>query len=215
MTSTAISSDVWLDLADAARYLGVHFTTLRRWADAGSVPCIRTPGGHRRFALADLQRFLAQSRQIAALDAPAIQTTTLTLARQHIRQQDIRQQSWFVRLTDAQRQRFRMHGQRLVGLLMQYAARNDNGQTFIEEGKRMAADYGVVCHDAGLSATETIRVFLFFRRSIMDSIHETAGLVSPSDRDAQRLYQRMSDFLDMMLLATLDGYNSPPALDQP
>ena len=44
-----------LRLSEAAALLGVHPDTLRRWADAGQVPCTRTPGGERRFTRADVE----------------------------------------------------------------------------------------------------------------------------------------------------------------
>ena len=47
----------WLTLKQAAHKLGVHPTTLRRWADAGEILVMLTPGGHRRFAMADVERF--------------------------------------------------------------------------------------------------------------------------------------------------------------
>ncbi len=43
-----------LRLSEAASLLGVHPDTLRRWADAGQVPCTRTPGGERRFLRTDI-----------------------------------------------------------------------------------------------------------------------------------------------------------------
>lgn len=39
----------WLTLKDASDVLGIHYTTLRTWADNGDIPVFRTPGGHRRF----------------------------------------------------------------------------------------------------------------------------------------------------------------------
>jgi len=33
----------------AARLLGVGTTSIKRWADAGVLECVKTPGGHRRF----------------------------------------------------------------------------------------------------------------------------------------------------------------------
>jgi excisionase family DNA binding protein len=45
-----------LSSSEAARYLGVSLCSVRRWADAGALPCWRTPGGHRRFELEQLQQ---------------------------------------------------------------------------------------------------------------------------------------------------------------
>src|SRR5512135_3424977 len=74
----------WLDLSEAAQLLGVHFTTLRRWADAGEVPCIRTPGGRRRFAQADLVRFMAGMRQPRRALVP-LETRALDMARAELK----------------------------------------------------------------------------------------------------------------------------------
>lgn len=49
-----------LSVSAAARLLGVSPSSLRAWAAAGRVPCVRTPGGHRRFELDELVRWLAE-----------------------------------------------------------------------------------------------------------------------------------------------------------
>src|SRR5438067_1397403 len=51
----------WLTLGQAARFLGVAQSTIRKWSDQGRVPAFYTPGGHRRYRRADLQRFLERS----------------------------------------------------------------------------------------------------------------------------------------------------------
>ena len=51
----------WLTLGQAAKYLGVAQSTIRKWSDQGRVPAFYTPGGHRRYRLADLERFLDRS----------------------------------------------------------------------------------------------------------------------------------------------------------
>jgi len=200
-------SGPWLSLGDAAHYLGVHFTTLRRWADAGEVPCICTPGGRRRFALPDLQRFLARLRQPPAKRTlMPLETYAFDLARQRIRARTLHQENWFVRFNEQQRLQFRHRGQRLLGLLLRYSSRSDAGRAFLEEGKRIAREYGVVCCQAGLSITDTVRAFLFFRRSLLDAIHETSSLNGPNDVEGLRLYRRMTDFLDTILLAIIESY---------
>ena len=51
----------WMTLGQAAKYLGVAQSTIRKWSDVGRVPAFYTPGGHRRFRRSDLDLFLERS----------------------------------------------------------------------------------------------------------------------------------------------------------
>ena len=51
----------WLTLGQAARYLGVAQSTIRKWSDQGRLSAFYTPGGHRRYRLRDLEAFVAGS----------------------------------------------------------------------------------------------------------------------------------------------------------
>jgi excisionase family DNA binding protein len=51
----------WLTLGQAAKYLGVAQSTIRKWSDLGRVPAFYTPGGHRRYRRSDLDTFLEYS----------------------------------------------------------------------------------------------------------------------------------------------------------
>src|SRR5256714_15217286 len=48
----------WLTLGQAAKYLGMAQSTIRKWSDTGRLPAFYTPGGHRRYRRSDLDRFL-------------------------------------------------------------------------------------------------------------------------------------------------------------
>src|SRR4029453_14855762 len=48
----------WLTLGQAAKYLGMAQSTIRKWSDTGRLPAFYTPGGHRRYRRADLDQFL-------------------------------------------------------------------------------------------------------------------------------------------------------------
>ncbi|WP_456820717.1 helix-turn-helix domain-containing protein [Cellulomonas sp. URHB0016] len=54
--------DERVPVATAARILGVHPQTVRRWSRAGMLPTSWTPGGERRFLVRDLDDF-ARSHQ--------------------------------------------------------------------------------------------------------------------------------------------------------
>src|ERR1044071_10464154 len=51
----------WLTLGQAAKFLGVAQSTIRKWSDLGRVPAFYTPGGHRRYRRGDLDVFLQRS----------------------------------------------------------------------------------------------------------------------------------------------------------
>jgi len=51
----------WLTLGQAAKYLGVAQSTIRKWSDQKKLPAFYTPGGHRRYRRSDLDVFLERS----------------------------------------------------------------------------------------------------------------------------------------------------------
>jgi excisionase family DNA binding protein len=59
--TTAAAQPEWLTLGQAAKYLGVAQSTMRKWSDLGRVSAFYTPGGHRRYRRSDLDRFLDRS----------------------------------------------------------------------------------------------------------------------------------------------------------
>ena len=68
----------WLTLGQAAKYLGVAQSTIRKWSDQGRVPAFYTPGGHRRYRRGDLDTFLERSgpAREAAAGRPCSSSTT-------------------------------------------------------------------------------------------------------------------------------------------
>ena len=57
------SPSLGLTTSEAARYLGVSLSTIRRWTDMGHLKAYRTPGGQRRFSREQLDEFLTSLQQ--------------------------------------------------------------------------------------------------------------------------------------------------------
>jgi diguanylate cyclase (GGDEF)-like protein/excisionase family DNA binding protein len=75
-----------LSLGQVAQALAISTTTVRRWADDGRLGTTRTAGGHRRFAVSDVRRLLAERGPpaLAPADPPCRELPSLAqLAESH------------------------------------------------------------------------------------------------------------------------------------
>src|SRR5688572_15949891 len=143
-----------MGLSEASRVLGVSPATLRRWSDAGRLRVFTTPGGHRRFSRAALQRLLPADRS----RRPSIGTAGLTpnrIARSYRRaSRDVAPElPWVLTLTDEQRLLFRERGHVLAASLLQYldATQTETADHHLKEASVSAGEYGKVAAGLGLS----------------------------------------------------------------
>ena len=71
-SSHASHEPEWLTLGEAARYLGVAQSTIRKWSDSGRVRVFKTPGRHRRYRRDDLDAFLERSGSEPRVAGPTV-----------------------------------------------------------------------------------------------------------------------------------------------
>ena len=148
----------WLTLKDASAFLGVHFTTLRTWSDRGEVPVYRTPGGHRRFTLDDLRRFLAErTDQIPASDDhAALVEVAVGRVRQEIQQVGNHGPgSWRYSLDADGEQVRRQRGRQLFALALAYVLKPQQRERLLASGRDLGRQYGWEAAQSGVNLAET------------------------------------------------------------
>jgi excisionase family DNA binding protein len=206
-------SEQWLSVSEAAAYLNVHPATLRRWSDANEIPCLLTPGGHRRFALSDLQRFAEKHRATQALSiAPTTWANqALTRARQDLPAPE--SAGWLAALDSAMRERHRAIGRRLMGLTLQYVSVED-GTALLDEARALGKDYGELSKSAGISLHDALQAALFFRDKLLEATFELTETAPVAARDSARLIKRINALLNVVQLAVVEAY-AGPATKQP
>ena len=119
-----LGSTRWLTIQEACAVLGVDQSTLRRWSDTGKVPVFRTPGGHRRYAIADINALVsggARLQERARVSRQALTDRSLSgYEDDYLRA--ARERPWFRAYASANQEEHRRLGRRLVDLAIRYAS---------------------------------------------------------------------------------------------
>ncbi|MES2209341.1 MAG: helix-turn-helix domain-containing protein [Chloroflexota bacterium] len=200
----------WISLSEAGKVLGVSPATVRRWGDSGRLKVFTTPGGHRRFSRAALERLLPSDRAAR----PTLGSAGLTPARMS---RSYRRASrtvatelpWILTLTDEQRRMFRAHGQILAARLLLHldAPESETAADLLREAASSGAEYGRKAAAAGLSLSQTVEGFLRFRAPFHQELAATAHRRGFDAREATDLLGAAERAMDQLLVATMTGHS--------
>ena len=170
--SRATQSPRWVTLRRACEILGVDESTLRRWADTGRLRSYRTPGGHRRFSLVNLEAMVAgESRSRGSDEMERIATARIRRQLQRARQQD---QGWYASLTETNRSELRDLGRRLVEMVGEYLDKRTRRAGLLDEALEIGGRYGRVLQEAGLPLASAVGAYTGFRRTIDETTRQSA-----------------------------------------
>jgi excisionase family DNA binding protein len=202
----------WVTLRRACDILGVDESTLRRWADTGRLRSYRTPGGHRRFSLVNLEAMVAgESRTRGSDEMERIATARIRRQLQRARQQD---QGWYASLTDANRSELRDLGRRLVEMVGEYLDKRTRRAGLLDEALEIGGRYGHVLMEAGLPLASAVGAYTGFRRTIDETTRQTAVRESLPLDEALAAIGQVHALGDQVLLGLAAAYETtaPEAL---
>ncbi len=206
MPETDTKSLTWLPLRHAAARLNVHPTTLRRWADNGEIPFLLTPGGHRRFAAADIEEFASsRSRRRALVPVEQIWAEkAMTRTRRALAQPA--PEKWFVNMTEAHRARHRQLGRQLMGLTLQYISSENGNDHLLDQAREVGHEYGRISIEVGMPLTDALHAAIFFRDELIEVALQLPGSTQIHPEDNLRLMRRINRLLNVVHLAVAEMY---------
>jgi excisionase family DNA binding protein len=211
-------SERWLTISEAAEVLGVHPTTLRRWADQGKVEFRLTAGGHRRFAVTALDGVLSSRRKLRVVGGLEQQWADRALEQTRRELGLMRTpHEWPLTLSVHDRDAFRKLSRRLLGLLMQYISLGEGGEGLLQEGERVGRTYAAHALELGIGLSDLMWVLFFFRDNMIDSALEIPQMADLRPEANQRIVRRMNELLNNVQLAIVNAYYAgqrPPQADE-
>ncbi len=216
-----------LSVGDAAERLGVHPGTVRRWTDDGTLPEVRTPGGHRRIPAEAVER-LRRERLVGDADAVpgAVPTSheagiadqawaehAVVHARYGVRA--LSDAPWNRALTGSDRAHRRETGRQLVGLLLRHVADQGDAEARGAEVRRLAWGYALDLKDLGIPLSQALHATLFFRDVLTESTAYYPRFGEDEPRDHVALMRKVNEFMNEVQMTIAQAYEAdaptPPA----
>ncbi|CAN5585919.1 helix-turn-helix domain-containing protein [soil metagenome] len=198
----------WLSLGPASRLLGVDPDTLRRWADEGRVSAWTTPGGHRRFDRATLER-LARDRRPGRRTRPladlgATPARLSRVYRQRYAADGVSDRGTATPRDDAEHAAYRHDGRLLIAALVAYLDADPSDTVAREHAEGEAAavvdGHGRRSRAAGISLTQAVELFVHARQPFLAEISGLGRRRSLDPARLSALYGDASTLLDRLLL---------------
>jgi excisionase family DNA binding protein len=196
--------DRWLTLGQACRLLNVDESTLRRWADAGQVRTFRTPGGHRRFAEGDVRAIVGGRPK----KQPVTEVGDLATRRIRRGMHSGSNADWYATVDPAQREKLRPLGRRLMMLVADYVAKRGRKTSLLEEARATGAEYGAELAGAGMSLSQAMHAFTFFRRSLDQSAKQALTKTGTPASESLDVCEQIMVLADEVLLGIAAAYEA-------
>jgi excisionase family DNA binding protein len=195
----------WVTLGRACEILGVDESTLRRWADSGRLRVYRTPGGHRRFSLGNLEELVAGNDR-----GPADQLGRMAFARIRKQLQRARQQenSWFNTLSEQDRQTFRDLGRRLVDMVGEYMDKRTRRPGLLQEARDIGIEYGQILIEAELPLPNAVEAYIGFRKTMDETTRQASARESLPMEQALDACRQVHALGDQVLLGIAAAYEA-------
>lgn len=206
--------DEWLSLSAAAKILGVHPSTLRAWTDRGDIPAHRTAGQHRRFLRSDVETWAASRREARSAAGQMVIQNALGRTRMQMAEGRLSGTTWYARFDETRKHQFRESGRALLSLLLRYIG--EESDATIEEGRAIGRAYERIGRAVGLSLSETVNVFLYFRDFLYESVVEVYQ--ASGQRAAHEwadMHRRITRFTNAVLLALIEAHETASPLNAP
>lgn len=199
----------WVSLRRACDILGVDESTLRRWADGGRLRVYRTPGGHRRFSLTDLEGMVSgDNRHRGSEEIERIAVAKIRRQIQRARQQE---QGWYTSLSAGNRDLLRDLGRRLVEMAGEYIDKRTNRPGLLDEALELGEQYGRILIDAGLPLPSAVNAYIGFRKTMDETTRQAAVRESLPMDEALAAYGQVHALGDQVLLGMTSAYEAQPA----
>ena len=201
-----LTEEPLVTISEASRLLGVSDATLRQWTDEGRIKAFITPGGHRRYAKADLKKLTSsQTRPLGVRDLVAGLKSTAEEHRE-IGRASLDGTTWHGRLPAGSQEQLADQGRRLLQLIERYIQEPAKREETIELAREVGCETGTTLAGLGLALTESVEAFMLHREPIMKATTQLAKQKAPLNRRFVEATVQVHNVVDQALVALVAAH---------
>ena len=163
-----MSEEQTLSISEASHMLGVSEVTLRQWTDEGKIKAFVTPGGHRRYPMSSLKRFMGQHPKVHNIRDLTSRLKGTVPVHREIAASYFHQSALFNKLDSESQQYFASLGRSLLNLIIKYVSEPHKFNENLKEIREVGAGFGERAARQGLTLTETLQAFIQHRDPIIN-----------------------------------------------
>jgi len=164
-----LEQEVFLNISEASRILGVSEAALRQWTDEGKIKAFITPGGHRRYSRANLNKFITtHPKMLGVKDLITEIEETVELHRE-IARKSLSSSSWYNKLSQESQDHFADMGRRLLSLIVKYISEPSKREETMYLARQVGHDMGEILAMHGLPLADSVEAFLIHREPVVNA----------------------------------------------
>jgi excisionase family DNA binding protein len=164
-----VNEEGLVGISDACQILNVSETALRQWTDEGKIKAFVTPGGHRRYAVADLKKFMSSPLKVVGIRDLVVELEDAANSLRDTAMTSLHGKEWYARLEPEARHRLAGLGRSMLQVIIKYANEPGRRDETIGLARDVGQDFGRTLATLGLPLTDSVEAFLLHRDPILNA----------------------------------------------
>ena len=162
-----MSQEALVGISEACQILRVSETALRQWTDEGKIKAFITPGGHRRYQVSDLKKFMSSGQKAIGIKDLATEIEETARLHREIGLKFFTKTPWSGRLTKESEEELAELGRRLLKTIIRYITAPAEREVTLNNVRDTGRRLGLVLAKLGLSLTDSVEAFITHRDPIL------------------------------------------------
>lgn len=199
-----VDKQTFSSISEASQILGVSETALRHWTDEGRIKAFITPGGHRRYEIAELKRFIGAQPKTPGIKQLVAELENTTELHREIVRSDGRAAGRGPQFDEDAVKQLADLGRRLHYAIISYVNKPRQRGATLDLVREIGDGFGTTLARLGLPLTDSVTAFIRHRGPIMDAVTQTMKhheFVSESVAETPALVARVMDEALLALVA--------------